>query len=452
MNEEEYKQRIEALEKRVAELEAQVCALMKELEAYRKPPKDSGNSSIPPSQDFFRRTYPKREKSGKNPGGQVGHEGHHHPLSDTPDEVIALYPSVCPFCQGSEIEPLAQYGEVRQEVELPPLKAHVREYRQHRGRCRHCGKLSAGIFPLEITAPVQLGENVEALVGYLKVSHHLSHPKIASFFQEVLGIPLSEGSVQNCLERLSQSFAGHYQALKTALTRESAVNSDETRNRISGKNEYVWVFVSSLICVFLSTASRGFRVIEQVFGQSFEGVWGSDRYHAQLKIKANHQYCLAHLIRDCQWAIDTENAPWAAQLQELLRQAIAFRNQQLNPFNPLEPDSFRQIQGFKQRLSELLAHSPPEEEEQAKKLWKALLGHDRDILRFLESPQVQPTNNRAEQALRNRVIHRKVSGGFRTSQGSRIFDVIASILETARLQQKNILLVLAHKDSLVLTT
>jgi len=83
----EYKSHVEVLEKRVTELEGQVCALLKELEQYRKPPKNSGNSSIPPSRDPNRKFFPKREKTQRKSGAQEGHAGHHHAFVDDPDVI-----------------------------------------------------------------------------------------------------------------------------------------------------------------------------------------------------------------------------------------------------------------------------------------------------------------------------------------------------------------------------
>ncbi len=71
------------LEERVQELEARLA-------------KDSHNSSKPPSSDgLARRTKSLRRRSGKKPGGQIGHHGQTLRLVALPDEVVQHRPAIC---------------------------------------------------------------------------------------------------------------------------------------------------------------------------------------------------------------------------------------------------------------------------------------------------------------------------------------------------------------------
>jgi transposase len=436
----EYREKVSELEKRLAAIEA-------ELAEYKKPKKNSGNSGVPPSQDRNRKRYPQREKSDRSSGGQAGHPGHYHPLSENPDEIIPLLPQVCVHCGSLELEVLDQGGEVRQEIDIPPVKEYVREYRQCIAQCRVCGQSSKGIFPDSVQAPVQMSPSIQGLVGYLKVRYHLSHQKISRFCQELLGIQLSEGSVQNSLKRLADTLKPVYMLVKEMLKQTFVLHSDESTNKVSGKNGYVWVFTNASLCLFVSATSRGYTVIEELFGNHFPSVWVSDRYNAQLKVNTRHQLCLAHLIRDCRYLIEAKESQWASDLKLLFQEAIAFRNQHGQEFNPTEPEQAQKIQHFQKRLSECFAQPPPSPLEN--KLFQGLLNRQEQLLLFLQYPDVPPTNNTAEQALRNRVVHRKITGGFRTHTGSRYYDIIASVMETARKQGKNILNVLTQKEPLI---
>ncbi len=85
------------MKQQIRHLEARV----KTLEENAK--KNSSNSSKPPSSDGFQKPEPKslRGKSGKNKGGQPGHERHRLEKHANPDEVIHHPLSYCARCQKS---------------------------------------------------------------------------------------------------------------------------------------------------------------------------------------------------------------------------------------------------------------------------------------------------------------------------------------------------------------
>src|SRR6266581_2619365 len=77
---------LEYLQERVKALEGQQA-------------RDSHNSNLPPSSDrFVRPPQSLRQKSGKKPGGQPGHRGHHLRQVETPDQVL-IHPVIeCSHC------------------------------------------------------------------------------------------------------------------------------------------------------------------------------------------------------------------------------------------------------------------------------------------------------------------------------------------------------------------
>lgn len=434
---------------RVKELEAEVEKLKATLDKLRKPPKNSSNSSLPPSQDPYAKRYSKKKKSGRKPGGQEGHKGHHHPFVDA-DVIEPLYPSACNHCGFEQLLPIEGHKQRCQEINLPELKPVVTEYRQCIGLCQRCGKKSFGEFPKHLKSPVQMGHSFSGLIGYLKQAHHLSHQRITHFFNDVFNVSLSEGFVDNRLQRLKTSFEGHYKAIGSALASQEVMGSDETRHRIGGKNNYLWVFQSARLSYFVGNVSRKFEVISDIFGQQFDGVWVSDRLGTQLKIKANHQLCLAHLIRNLQYAIEVDKSNWAEQLQTLLKETIHFRKQQADAFDPINnQDVFRQSQGYREQLNLLFQKPPPPTEKEARKLFRSLLGRQEQMLLFLTDFRVPYDNNASERALRKPVVHRKVLGGFRTEKGSKCSDVLLSVIETGKKRGLKVLDLLCNDTSLI---
>jgi hypothetical protein len=84
------------------------------------------------------------------------------------------------------------------------------------------------------------------------------------------------------------------------------------------------------------------------------------------------------------------------------------------------------------RLDKLLAGNPTHDPN------RKLLGHLRNeresLLTFLDTPDVQATNWRAEQAIRPAVVNRKHWGGNRTRQGAETQQMLMSVIRTARAQ------------------
>src|SRR5258708_7558743 len=126
---------------------AGLVARVQELEARLA--KDSHNSGKPPSSDgLVRKTRSLRKRSGKQPGGQLGHPGETRHLVATPDELIEHRPAVCPACQTPRgaIAPVAGY-ERRQVRDLPPVRLVIREHRALHVRCPACQAVAVGAFP-----------------------------------------------------------------------------------------------------------------------------------------------------------------------------------------------------------------------------------------------------------------------------------------------------------------
>lgn len=432
--------------KRVEELEAENAKLRAELEKLKKPPKNSSNSSLPPSQDPYRKPYPQRDKSDKTQGGQPGHHGQYRAFCDAPDEIEPLYPLQCPHCGSDELEQLPDVKEIRQETCLPQVKATVTEYRQCKSRCQRCRKVSWGVFPDRIRVPQEFGPEVEGLIGYLKVAHHQSNVKIQGLLEHLCGLRIHPSTVDNVLNRLSEQFQGEIEQIQTGLQQAFVVGSDETGIKINGKKGYQFVFQNWSFCLYVSRLSRAYKVIEETFAERFPSVWVSDRYNAQLKTPSQHQLCLVHLVRECRYLIEAEQSEWAGELKQLLQEAMELKKSKGEDYDPLELDTFRHIQAIEEQLTCIFSKPPPKELEQ--KLFKGLRSRQEELLAFLHDPDIPPDNNRSEQALRNRKTHLKVIGTFRSQQGVKRVDTIASIIETAKRQGKNALDVLCGRTPL----
>ncbi|WP_262964338.1 IS66 family transposase [Methylobacter psychrophilus] len=73
----------------------------------------------------------------------------------------------------------------------------------------------------------------------------------------------------------------------------------------------------------------------------------------------------------------------------------------------------------------------------ARALAREILNDWEAIFQVLAHPQLPLTNNEAEQALRHWVILRSICHGIRTEDGTRIFAILISAIETCRVRQQS---------------
>jgi transposase len=426
---------VEELKKEVSQLRSELADCKKELEKYKKPPKNSGNSSIPSSKDLWTKKYPQRPSSNLKVGGQFGHIGKNKILFDNVDEIISLNPDICQFCGCEHFIEKPSNIKKRQLVDIAELKPYVVEYQRKDLICANCKRKNKVDFPIK--GNVELGENAEKLIAYFNVQHHVSYERIVQIFEDVLGLKISKGSVDGKLKSIFSKSKQKYDKILSQLKAGKIIGSDETGMRINKINSYLWTFQNQEYSYFSSAKNRGFKTIKDTIGEEFDGVWISDRLGSQLKIKAQHQICLSHLIRDCKYIEEAAKSKWAKELRVIFEETIKYKNENIENYNPLEKEYFREIAGFKKRLKILFKKSPPLKEE--KRLYNQLVGRQKQLLLFLEAKEIPATNNASERALRNRVTKRKVSGCFRSEMGAYCNDVISSIIETAKKQKVNIL-------------
>ena len=144
---------------------------------------------------------------------------------------------------------------------------------------------------------------------------------------------------------------------------------------------------------------------------------------------ARHQICLAHQLRALQYVVDREQSAWAQDCQELLRLAVHRAHQR--DAGTLRGVAYTAaVAAIERRCDALLA--PPVQGAEASRLWVRFRDHRDHLFVFLYDAAVPPTNNASEQALRHSVVHRKVTGGFRSDWGADAHAIVTTVLDTAR--------------------
>lgn len=421
------------LEDRVRSLEKQVSDMRQMLGA--KLPKTPENSSKPSgqSQKANKRTSPPAKH-----GPKAGHRGQSRERSEV-DEVIECRVSTCPSC-GENLAQLPQHLAGRHQViDVPPIRPVVRELRRYGCYCPGCGRYCRAAKVEGFEAGRVLGRNLEQWVVYLHYAHPLSRQRVQTILAEGFGIQLSAGTLDNILQRAQGGLKAAAAAIHEQVKAAAVLGSDETSARLAGVTCWPWVFQTPKLAYHVIRPSRSAKVVEEVMGESQPEVWVSDLLSSQLchPTKA-HQICLAHQVRDLQYEIDSQDCAWARAVQALLYQAMALGKQR---DTLCEQDYQQAVVQLEAELTKQLAFYP--ETAGSRGLWRRYRKHRQSLLLFLQRTDVPPTNNASEQALRNSVIYRKVTGGFRATWGAELYANLLSILETARRQQRSIFQTLA---------
>ena len=410
----------------IKQLESKVLLLLEQIQrlGIRK---DSHNSSLPPSSDITPVIKNLRVPSVLKSGGQPGHTGHTLTINDTPDKIIELKSLFCNNCGQSLSQGSYLLKSKRQVVEIPAVQPIYEEYRQYSCQCPRCNHQQIANFPLGVNAPIQYGSSVQTLISYFSVYQFIPFKRLQNLFSQVFSVPLSEGSIDNILERSAQKCEGVYQIIKQQIADGSVVGADETGAKVNGQKWWLWTWQNVLNTFIVASNNRGFKTVESVWGDKLANVvLISDRWAAQLKANVkNHQLCLAHLLRELIFLSESEQHTFANQFKELITTIFDIRKTLSVPYSI---DSTNAVE-LENLLNELLLIPIDEEKSPKTAIFQtSIIKYRNYILPCLYNLDIPPDNNASERAIRNVKIKQKVSGQFKTGQHA--FCTIRSIIDT----------------------
>ena len=295
-----------------------------ELERY-KHPKNSGNSSIPPSKDENRpkRNQSLRQKTGRKPGGQKGHQGTTLQMVETPDEIVELVPSYCNKCGNDLRDVEAVFCSKRQSIEIPPITPKYVEYQCFSKQCS-CGHSQLGAYPAYITNHIQYGASVEAAVGYYSAYQYLPFNRMKQMFGQVFNLPISEGSLVNIVDKLGKKAQPIYEKIRLFIETSHSIGGDETGIKVNGDKWWGWIWQNTHASFIQITSNRGSQTVNKAFPKGFpNAILTSDRWKPQLSTAARgHQLCISHLLRDLNYLIELEKTSWAKQMKKLFQESL----------------------------------------------------------------------------------------------------------------------------------
>jgi len=295
-----------------------------------KPKKNSTNSGTPTGQEINtpKRNQSTRKKGGKN-GGVFGHKGSNLKQTNTPDKIIDIEYNInsCKSCGFDLSDVLAKLHEKRQvlDLDLKETISKITQYQSYSKECPKCGAMNHdNNYPQMVAPHISYGKNIMAIVVYLSVVNYVSYKRIVQTLQTLYKISISEGTVDKLLKRAAKLSQKEISKIVSQLSIADKVGIDETGVKVNGSRDWNWVFQNDSCTFIVYNKSRGASVITDNFEDGFiNAIVVHDNYSSYSKLIAlGEQLCLAHKLRDLNYAIECDNSQVMKDLKALLIEAM----------------------------------------------------------------------------------------------------------------------------------
>ena len=411
--------RLDAALKQIGELQARIDELT-------RPGKTPGNSSVPPSQGQKPNQKDKAARNGPR-AGSVGRQGGGRELAAHPDETVIARAARCQHCQSALAEADQKLDARYDKIDLPRVQPVVTRVERYAGRCRCCGRTTLAAVPEGLEPGTPFSLNIVALAMYLRFVHAVSYQRLSRLLLDLYALRISEGALDAALRRARPSFDADVAGILARLRRARVICSDETSVRIDGRTCWNWVFQNDDVVIHVIRNSRGAGVVGEVLAGHRPAIWVSDLFGAQRGHADLWQVCLAHQLRDCQYAIEAGDSVFAPRMKALLLRAVVLARRHRD----LAPSTRREYRRrLECALDAVMASAPTNRD--GRRLHKRYAKLREHLFTFLDHPEVTADNNSSERELRPTATYRKVTGGFRSEWGADLFAAVRSVIGTAK--------------------
>lgn len=429
---------LDKLFKTIDNLKKEVRYLKDRLAKYENP-KNSSNSSVPPSQDENRplKTKSLRIKSNKSIGGQKGHKGYTLEMTKNPDKIIDIIPEYCKECNKPLFSIPPKYVGSRQIIDIPPIRAIYIEYKTYKKTCT-CGCQTISKYPKNITNHIGYGENIESLTAYLHARQYIPYQRMQELFNTIFNVPISQAGLHNILDKFAKKAEPVYTLIKNEIIKSKVVGTDETGARINNKRGWMWAWQTKNLTFIKASDNRSARTILETFENGLpNSILVNDHWKPHYKSGAKtHQMCAAHLLRELNYLTELYKQSWSSEFRILLIDAIELKKQMITS-DYYQPNAKRNE--IITRFKKLLSVEIDSKYKKMKTFHKRMVDYKDYIFTFLYYYNVPPDNNGSERSIRNVKVKQKISGQFKNIVNAQNFAIIRSIIDTTIKNGQNII-------------
>lgn len=377
-----------------------------------------------------------KKKRWKKLGRPAGHLGSTRPKPEIIHQVVEQKLERCPDCGKETLSELVTEAEEHIQEDIIPARVEATKFIRHVYWCSECKKEKTAPYAPEEVPYGYLGPNVLVQTVLMKYHHGLPYSKIQMMFKELCGLTVTDSALAQALQRLARYLEVEKQVILDAVRASPWIHGDETGWKIAGTSHWLWDFVNQKLAVYKISQSRGKKVPEEILGNDYRGIVLSDFLSAYDRSGKRRQRCLVHLIREMSQCRQKDRSLEYLLAYRKLKRILSDARNLDRKRGQLAPWTFaRRVSLIKRRLLDFACQ--PFKNKNWKRLSKRLLKHYEEILTFLEVPGLPQDNNHAERMIRPNVIFRKISFQNMSRKGADAHEVLMSLLQTLRLQDKN---------------
>lgn len=403
--------------------------------------RDYTNSSIPSSQCMGHETiHNGRTKTGRKPGGQPGHPGHHRKVQIAQTRVNLEPPCSCLNCEGKKILPTGR-SRSRQLVDLKVVVSTT-DFISEQYHCEECGASFYADFPDGLSNEVNYGPEIKSFATFLNNYCNVSLDKTAETLWEMSdgAVTISKGALSNLSRDFSRRTSSCLTEVVKDLRQGPVIHTDATNARVSGKNAFIFVYANKNGKVYSAQVHKGIAALTDSPIDGYSGILVHDHDTSFYRFGENHQECNVHILR---YLLDAaENEPdltWHRKMRELLLEMNRNRKVLLAEGKvSFEPEDLAALRLKYEEIldeadQEYTLHPPTRYYRNGVNLCRRLRKYMENHLLFLSDFLVPFDNNLSERSLRTAKGKVKNAGTFRSmTEGMQRYCDFLSIAETSK--------------------
>ena len=408
------------------ELVEDVVDLILENEKLKKKLRKYENPHTPPSKDERKSRTKFISKTGLSVGKKTGYKGKTRKKKE-PTHFVNLFEGLCSKC-GKHNKPKEIMEKVYEETPEPqPTKVVKAVWGYYECKCGHCWESKPEVVPEKGL----FGKNAQTHIVLLRWDDRLPLRKTVSALGREFQLKLTSKAIYDITKRVADKVTPAYIEIKRKIRRAKHLNIDETKIKIQGVWYYVWIFRSSKYIFFVIRRERNRNVLDEVLGYHYRGSITCDGLSAYEEYTKYLQRCWAHILRETEeYAEKYDDAKpmhkWMKYLFGVVK-SVSIKD----PLKKRKKVYDKCIAEMKLLVSIYSSYQ-----------------HLREIVTTIKNglpywftrilhPAIKPTNNGAEQPLREIKVIQKIIGTLRNEDGASIMEKMMTLLATWKLQGKN---------------